>query len=129
MPNQQHRNLKTKKTKKKKQEANNTNNQIKEQKCLPHPQTKMTHCPQCVQKYNARGTSQVKHNVRESSLKLEWQTLDLQNTKKKQKNKKTKTKTKKKTKKTKNKKNQKKKQTNKQDQITRKIIRVASHKR
>jgi hypothetical protein len=26
----------------------------------PAPQTKMTHCPQCVQKYNTRGMAQVR---------------------------------------------------------------------
>jgi hypothetical protein len=30
----------------------NKNNKNNNQKCLPHPQTKMTHCPQCDQKYN-----------------------------------------------------------------------------
>jgi hypothetical protein len=30
------------------------------QKCLPCRQTKMTHCPQCVQKYNTRGMAQVR---------------------------------------------------------------------
>jgi hypothetical protein len=29
------------------QKTNNTNRQIKRQICLPHPQTKMAHCPQC----------------------------------------------------------------------------------
>jgi hypothetical protein len=76
MPNQQHSNFffLTK--------INNTNNHIERQKCLPYPQTKMAQCPQCVQKYNTKGMTHVRHNVRERSSKLEWQTLDLKNTRK-----------------------------------------------
>ena len=61
------------------QMTNNTHKQIKLQICLPHPQTKMAHCPQCDQNYNTKGMTQVRHNVRERSPKLEWQTLDLKN--------------------------------------------------
>ena len=62
------------------QKTNNTNDQIKGQKCLRYPQTKMPDCPHCVQKYNTRGMVQVRHNIRERSPKLEWQTFDLKNT-------------------------------------------------
>ena len=46
----------------------------------PHSQMKMSHCPQCDQKYNTRGMAQVRHNIRERFPKLEWQTLNLKNT-------------------------------------------------
>ena len=42
----------------------------------------MAHCPQCVQIYNTRGMAQVRHNIRERSPKLEWETFDLKNTRK-----------------------------------------------
>jgi hypothetical protein len=71
------------------------------QQCLPYPQTKMAHCPQCAQKYNTRGMAQVRQNIRERSPKLGWQTLYQKN----------------------------KTKTNKQNQKTRRIMRGASHKR
>ena len=52
----------------------------KKGKVLFYPQTKMAHCPQCVQKYNTRGMAQVRQNVRERSPKLGWQKLYLKNT-------------------------------------------------
>jgi hypothetical protein len=40
---------------------------------IHYPHTKMAQCPQCAQKYNIRGMSQVRQVVRESSPKLGWQ--------------------------------------------------------
>lgn len=36
------------------------------QKCLPHPQTRRTHCPQCGERYNTEKVMQVGHTVREA---------------------------------------------------------------
>jgi hypothetical protein len=58
---------------------NSQNIHKERQKCIPYPQTKMAHCPQCVQKYNTRGMAQDRQNVRERSPKLGWQTLFLKN--------------------------------------------------
>jgi hypothetical protein len=55
--------------------SNKHNNKNNRQKCLPHPQTKMTHCPQCDQKYNIEWAMEVGHNIGERSPTLGQQTL------------------------------------------------------
>jgi hypothetical protein len=43
----------------------NKNNKDNRQNRLPHPQTKMTHCPKCDQKYNTEKATQVGCNIGE----------------------------------------------------------------
>ena len=61
------------------------NIQKEKHKCVPYPQTKMAHCPQCAQKYNTRGKAQGRQTKKECSPKLGWQTLYLKNKTKKNK--------------------------------------------
>ena len=52
-------------------------------KCLPYPQTKMVHCPQCAQKYNTRGKAQARQTKKNAPPNLDgkhctWKTKQKQ---------------------------------------------------